>query len=484
MKTKRILLGTILAACVATAPSPSQAATPEVTNVTMSQSGAGRLVTITYKLTEDAVVTLDVQTNVTPNAATGWASIGGEAICNAQGAVWRKVTSADADGNGNYTITWRPDLSWADEFGNGFKIANGCAKAVVTAWSLDNTPNYMVVDLAATNTVRYYPQVDFLPGSEIGQEGTVTNNPAYKTSKLLMRKIMAHNVEWTMGSADGEIDRDATRETPHVVTLSHNYYIGVFEVTQAQWSNIATNNKAEVKFIVDGAMRPMEGVCYNHIRIRTNTAKFNASDPEIANYTWPNAPQGSSFLGLLRAKTGLDFDLPSEAQWEFACRAGNGSGFWNNGSVIQNNGTGPDENLEKLGRYANGTVSSDTTQGPYYDGHANGTAIVGSYEPNDWGLYDMHGNVFEYCLDWYEANIATATDTSGIPYGGRVNIDPTNPSRYLSGASVSGEGQHVIRGGSWYYTANKNRPAFRQNTDPRTRNNHTGFRVVCTAGLQ
>ena len=125
-------------------------ATPEVGNVTMTQRTGSRLVTITYKLTEDAVVTLDVLTNATPNAATGWASIGGKAICNAQGAVWRKVTSADADGSGNYTITWRPDNSWTDEFGNGFKIADGCAKAVVTAYALDNTPDYMVVDISAS----------------------------------------------------------------------------------------------------------------------------------------------------------------------------------------------------------------------------------------------------------------------------------------------------------------------------------------------
>ena len=155
-------------------------ATPVVSNVTMTQSDASRMVTITYRLTEDAVVTLDVQTNATPNAATGWTSIGGEAVCNAQGAVWRKVTSADADGSGNYTITWRPDLSWTDEFGKGFKIPDGCAKAVVTAWATNNTPDYMVVDLAAEKTVRYYPAADFLPKSGPHQEGAaITNNPVY-----------------------------------------------------------------------------------------------------------------------------------------------------------------------------------------------------------------------------------------------------------------------------------------------------------------
>ena len=74
MNIRNLIIASIVA-FVATAPSPSQAATPEVTDVTMTQGGAGRLVTITYRLSEDAVVTLDVQTNATPNAATGWASI-------------------------------------------------------------------------------------------------------------------------------------------------------------------------------------------------------------------------------------------------------------------------------------------------------------------------------------------------------------------------------------------------------------------------
>ena len=123
-----------LACAAATGVATFASAAPEVSNVTMTQDALnGRLVTITYNLSEDAVVTLDVLTNATPNAATGWVSIGGEAICNAQGAVWRKVTSADADGNGNYTIKWRPDLSWADELGKGFKVEDGCAKVAVTA---------------------------------------------------------------------------------------------------------------------------------------------------------------------------------------------------------------------------------------------------------------------------------------------------------------------------------------------------------------
>ena len=440
-------------------------ATPEVGNVTMTQNAmSGRLVTITYTLTEDAVVTLDVMTNATPNAATGWASIGGEAICNAQGAVWRKVTSAEADGQGKHTITWRPDNSWTDELGRGFKVADGCAKAVVTAWALDNTPNYMVVDLAVNNTVRYYPSVDFLPGSEIGQKGAVTNNASYKTTKLLMRKIMAAGVEWTMGSAASETLRNAN-ETAHVVTLTNNYYIGVFEMTQTQWKNVAPGSSAAARFPVDGAMRPMEQVSYNEIRNNANSTAVNAS------YNWPAAPNPNSFLGLLRAKTGLDFDLPSEAQWEFAARAGNGSGFWNDGSAVMNLHW-DDTNLMRLGRFRTNNPGGNATTATFAP-TAGGTAVVGSYAPSAWGLYDMHGNVFEWCLDFFEADI-TGND-------GKVNIDPVNSTKTLSGVAVS---DRVLRSGWYGNTATDCRSANRISFGPENRTHHTGFRVICTAGLR
>jgi len=435
-------------------------AAPVVSNVSMTQASGGRLVSITYSLSEEAVVTLDVLTNATPNAATGWASIGGEAICNAQGAVWRKVTSADADGEGKYMISWRPDLSWADEQGKGFKVADGCAKAVVTAWSLNNTPNYMVVDISSAaqpNTQRYYPAADFVPGG-------VTNNSIYKMSTLLMRKIMARDVEWTMGSVSTEIGRTPANEATHQVALTNNYYIGVFPITQSQWTEVATNSS--VTSISMGQMRPMDSVSYNEIRLKANS-NAEATSSEIANYSWPKAPCPSSYLGLLRLKTGLDFDLPSDAEWEFAARAGHGSGYWGDGSEIVSNST--DENLSKHGRYANNGGSSGRT------------TIVGAYLPNSWGLYDMSGNLCEWCLDWFEANVATTKDGAGELYRGRVNINPADPSKTLSGGNG---GNRVKRGGSWYHAASVCRPAARDGGAGTRRGSDGGFRVVCTAGLE
>ena len=440
-------------ACVAMVGAAALAeATPVVSNVTMTQGSLGRLVRISYNLTEEAVVTLDIQTNATPNAATGWTSIGGLAICNAKGAVWRKVTSADADGQGKYTITWRPDLSWKDENGNGFKIADGCAKAVVTAYALDNTPDYMVVDISAgaqPNTQKYYPSVEFLPGGLLG-------NPAYRTTSLVMRKINAKDVVWTMGSTPSESQRNSAREMTHTVKLDQNYYIGVFEVTQDQWSMIKGSSPARFVNAAYRAMRPVEYVSYNGIRHSSDNSDNSA-------YYYPAAPNPASFLGQLRTKTGIDFDLPSEAQWEFAARAGNGSTRWGDGSAILN--TDEDANLSLHGRYGKngGLVNGTGNPNANTAGAENGTAIVGSYEPNAWGLYDMSGNVWELCLDWHNADNSS--------WNGAV-------------ATTSDNGKRIMRGGGFDCVAGRCRPAFRFPYTQDDTNWSYGFRLACYAGLQ
>ena len=467
-------------------------ASPEVTSLEMKQGPYGRLVTISYTLSEaPAVVTLDIETNCVENGTEKWASIGGEHIWNANGAVWKKVTSADANGEGKYTISWRPDKSWTGANGDGF-VLDGVtkkARAKLTAWPIDNTPDYMVVDIsegAQSNTQKYYPAVEFLPGSVPGQKGAITNNPIYKTSMLVMRKIMAGGVTWTMGSTVREIGRDSSKESTHQVCLENNYYIGVFEVTQGQWSMLPVNRR-DVSYFTNRtfrAMRPVECVGYNEIRCSPSN-RVSSADAKL--HYWPGEPHPNSFLGLLRARTGIDFDLPSEAQWEFACRAGNGDSKWNDGSDILK--TGKDSNLNVLGRYAKngGTPTGENANANYYPssdcGPENGTAIVGSYKQNSWGIYDMHGNVMEWCLDWYEADISKI--------GGKVNVNPLSPEKTSSGA-VPAENRRVYRGGSWVKNASILRSAAR--ASGKDVNNYwnavnlmdceKGFRLVCTAGLK
>ena len=410
---------------IAAIPVVSFAAVPEVTAVTMSQA-ADRLVTITYTLSDaPAVITLEVQTNATGDV---WASIGGVAVCNAEGDVWKKVET------GSHTITWRPDLSWPDH-----KIAAGGARAVVTAWALDNTPDYMAVDIsdyAQANTQRYYPAADFVPGG-------VLANTMYRKTKILMRKIMAKGVEWTMGSTKLETSRQ-TDEKTHQVTLTNNYYIGVFPVTQEQWYLVSGDFPSYFTNAADRAMRPVEKVSFYTIR----------------KTRWPNAIGSTSFLKSLQTKTGIVFDLPSEAQWEFAARAGNGDTLWGDGSGIMN--AAQDENLNLFGRYTYSGGKIDGTTNPDAScGATNGTAIVGSYRPNSWGLYDTAGNVTEWCLDKY------AEDISDL--NGAVNTDGT---------------YHVYRGGRWNVDASNCRPARRGYGDWSDANNYNGFRLYCTAGLQ
>ena len=442
MKQFTYLSTVLLAAAVIADP-----ADPQISNVRLEQNSISRRVTVRYDLDEAAVVTMDVLTN--------GVSIGGANIQAVTGGCFKKV----AAGN-NHVVTWNPHLSWPDH-----KFGAGVVSVRMTAWALDNTPDYMVVDISAAaqpNTQTYYPSADFVPGG-------VTNS-LYKTTTLLMRKIMAKDVTWTMGSTTLENqNRQAEREATHQVKLANNYYIGVYEITQSQWSQVATNSTISANFTTERFMRPMEKLSYNEIRNAANTTTANAS------YNWPNAPNPSSFLGLLRSKTGIDFDLPSEAQWEFAARAGNGVGYWNDGSAILN--ANPDANLNLLGRYESngGRMPSGTS---YVDpatscGVTNGTAIVGSYAPNDWGIYDMHGNVWEWCLDWYADDITA--------HGGKVNIDSATPANTLSGASGA---YRVTRGGSWYHAAGYCRPAFRYYGTPAVRDGNRGFRVLCSAGLQ
>ena len=472
MKMNKLMTGAfaLTVATSATLPAFADGETPPppvVSGVTMTQA-FDRKVTINYTLADGpAVITLDVQTNATPNAAAddpGWTSIGGEAIWNAAGDVWKKI-----EGDTTHTITWRPDQSWP-----GHKITGNGARAVVTAWATNNTPDYMVVHLDVPGATTFYPAAEFLPKASFKQEGAaVTNNPAYKTTKLLMRKIEAAGIEWTMGSTSVETQRTAANETPHLVTLANNYYIGVFQVTQAQYARVMNGGTAAY-FNKEGSMRPMENVSWSEIRTTVNTTTATTVSPNTSYY-WPAAPYSGSFLGRLRTNSGLDFDLPSDAEWEFAARSGNYDGFWGDGSPIRN--ATPDGNLNALGRYRSNNPGGTGTTATFTPTQG-GTDIVGSYNPSSWGLYDMHGNVWEWCLDWFEANVAT--------YGGKVNVDLEAPTKTLSGAEMgSGDAaRHVIRGGYWGSTADQCRSANRSWCRGWGRSNGVGFRVACPVGIQ
>ena len=429
-------------------------AVPVVSSVEMSQS-SGKRVTITYSLSEAAVVTLEVQTNANTSASAddpGWTSIGGPAVCNAQGDVWKKVAA------GAHTITWNPRDTWPDH-----EIGAGGARAKVTAWALDNPPDYMVVDISAgaqPNTQKYYPSVDFLPGGILG-------NPDYRESSLVMRKVPAAGVEWMMGSI-AESGRNPAKEASHKAMIADNYYLGVFPVTQSQWALIQTTRQFPscFQYEADKKWRPVEYVCYNEIRLSDANTAANSE------YYWPKAPHGGSFLGRLRTKTGIAFDMPSEAQWEYACRAGNGEGRWGDGSDYTSSST--DGNLTRLACYGRANIQNSVSEGnTTWSAADGGTMPVGTHEPNAWGFYDMHGNIFEVCLDWCEDDIST--------YGGAVNIDRDAPEKTLSGK----DGEYrVWRSGSYRHNAAACRSAYRTEGIANGRYNIAGLRLACPASAE
>ena len=378
---------------------------------------------VEYTLDAPAVVTFDIRTNNV--------SIGGEAVVSGilyGSDVWKKV-----DATGTHTIKWRTD-AW-----NG----NASINAVVTAWPLNNPPNYMVADIstkAKPNTQRYYQEADFVPGGVLG-------DTRYRKTALLMRKIMAKGITWTMGNNG---DASPWRE----VTLTNNYYMGVFEVTQAQWAQVKGNYPSKFTLASVREMRPVEQVSYDQIRV-------SSGNTWSEDYEFPNPPHGSSFLGIVRTRTGINFDLPGEAQWEYAAHAGYDYSRWGDGT------SNSSANLMNLGRFSgNGGSGSDAAN----CNTNKATAICGSYKPSDFGLYDMHGNVNELCLDWYTADKAH----TNLDY--RVNIDPSNKHYVLYPTGTRGSAK-VKRGGSFAQAAVGT--ASRNSDADTTVYYNFGFRVIC-----
>jgi len=310
------------------------------------------------------------------------------------------------------------------------------AAALICYRAVADIANYLVVDLSGGPTASSYP-VSYL-----------TNVPAggwtdeYKTTKMVFRQIPAGT--FVMGSPADELGRDSD-EIQHQVTLTQPFCMGVFKVTQRQWEQVMGTWPSYFTNASYRDARPVELVRYNDIRGATAGAGWPAS----------NNVDATSFMGTLRARTGRGFDLPTESQWEYAGRAGTATAL-NSGYNLTN--TSSDAHMAQVGRYwYNGGSSGLNHQN---DNTSVGTAKVGSYLPNQWGLYDMHGNVWEECLDWYGTYPGTASDPNGATTG-----------LY-----------RVLRGGSWGAKAYDCRVAHRASGDPRDTGIISGFRVALPPG--
>ena len=364
-------------------------AAPEVFVTSTEQAAGTRTVTINYTLSgEAAVTTLYAETNTMEDASGEWVSIGDENVTHATGDINRRVDT------GTHTITWHPDKSWP-----GHKITGGAFRVGVKAWSLSAPPDYMVVDLDGTNVVRYYSCVGQLPGGLADKQ--------YRTRKLVMRKIPAAGVEWRMGQPESERSGlSSCLGFTGNVTLSEDYYMAIYKLTSYQFYLISGRADFSNRGIgiLNAWGEPIDETPARKIAWLCARSEFNSNSDEAA-YKWPQSGhtvRNTSLLGMLRSLSGIEFDLPTEAQWEYAFRAGEADACYLGGLCTQ-------EKIESLGwTNANNVKTIDGTEVTCND-HP-----VGQKLPNNWGLYDMCGNGREWCLDYWSEDSTAMLGTDPV----------------------------------------------------------------------
>jgi len=381
---------------------------PEVTDVVVAPIGGSRDMQVTYTLSEDAIVTARPRLE--------GAELGGEAARFMTGDVNRKIAAGV-----RRSFVWQAGRACPQRILSGVTME-------LTAWTEDMPPDYCAVDISGGTEeqaypIRYYADAASVPGG-------VTNR-CYKTYLLLLRRIGPTDGNgFPMGSPSGQAHADPVTYRPHTIVHTRPYYIGVYELTEEQYMHLVGTTTGYTTYPSENvnlwATLPVERVSYQSLRGTNDGLR------------WPDSrePDATSILGILRAKTGLAFDLPTEAQWEYACRGGSTDMFYLDHSETR---FGKDWRnvLLAIARFSD-------------DGRSGATRPVGSYEPNAWGLYDMIGNVWEYCRDWWVADLATI---------GQTMYDPAGPTlEEVSRLNLTG---YVIRGGSYAELSSRMSCAFR-----------------------
>lgn len=258
--------------------------------------------------------------------------------------------------------------------------------------------------------------------------------PGAKIELVLVRKGT-----FQQGSPANEPKRGED-ETQREVTLSRDFYIGKFPITCAQFDAFVQ----EAHYRTEAETGPSGGFGWDGValmqakRFNWRTPGFDQSDDQpVTTVTYADA---LAFCDWLSRKCGLPFTIPTEAQWEYACRAGT-STAWHNGS--------------------DDSRASDIAW--FKPNAQNTTHAVSSRKPNAWGIY-ISGNVFEWCRDWYAA----------YPKGPVTDPEQTN-------MNLSDKPRRILRGGSWLREASHTRSAARYRNDPHSRNADNGYRVMTWA---
>ena len=235
------------------------------------------------------------------------------------------------------------------------------------------------------------------PAGAVRKSGDVKTIPL--PGGATMEMIGCEPGKFLMGSPPDEKGR-FDNETRHSVELTKGFWLGKYEVTQAQWNSVMHNNNSRFK---------------------------NPNHP-VENISWHDC---ETFVRRVRAAI-AGVRLPTEAEWEYACRAGSDAPVSGSGQIAD------------MAWY---DMNSD-----------NQTHEVGKNKPNAWGFYDMHGNVLEWCADWFSIPSGDAVDPKGPPSGSFK----------------------VLRGGCWFFYDSDCRSAYRLRREPRLRNCIFGFRIACS----
>jgi len=245
--------------------------------------------------------------------------------------------------------------------------------------------------------------------------------------------------EFMMGSPPNETGRSKSEDPQHKVIISKGFWIGKYEVTIGQYLSFCKEKRTHFPVWLEN------GSEYN-----INDGKNNSYKDIVSEYMNDNRPivgigwnDANAYCQWLSKKKGLKFRLPTEAEWEFACRAGTTTPFHYGSSL-----SSEQANFDGNGPYGNAEKN-------IYRGK---TIPVGNFKPNSWGLYDMHGNVYEWCNDWFDENY----------YLKSSKIDPSGPINRKN---------KTYRGGCWYWYAGSCRSAYRNASEIKSRSRLIGFRL-------